>query len=115
MENWLLTSLIISLILTIILEEIFAVAVGIRCKRDLLLLGLVNILTNPIVVLSYFLAANYTTWNLILVTIFLESLAIIVEACYFRTYGNTFRHPFLFSICVNLFSYGIGKIISVIF
>jgi len=114
MGSGLLTSLVISLVLTILLEEIFAVTVGIRDKRDLILIGLVNVVTNPFVVLVYYLAVLYTSISLLLI-ILLEIIAVFVEALYFKNYGKTFRHPFLFSLSANLFSYGIGKIISIIF
>lgn len=112
MELWLIKPMIISLLLTILLEVSFALAVRIRNRSDLLLLCLVNIITNPLVTLCYYLANYYTDWNLIPVTLFLEGVAIMAEGFYFKKYGKTFRKPFLFSICVNLFSYAAGEIIN---
>jgi len=103
MGSGLLTSLVISLVLTILLEEIFAVTVGIRDKRDLILIGLVNVVTNPFVVLVYYLAVLYTSISLLLIIILLEIIAVFVEALYFKNYGKTFRHPFLFSLSAKLF------------
>ena len=111
----LLISLGISLILTIILEEIFAIIVGIRHKKDLLLLLFVNAVSNPIVVLVYYLSYYYTTWNSAIVMITLETIAILVEYHYFKTYGEQFKRPFLFAVCVNMFSFSIGKMINFIF
>jgi len=103
-----------SLVLTIILEVIGALILGIRNKRDLLLLCLVNLLTNPVVVLTYYIIKIYTYWNLILILIVLESMAIIVEGKYFKKYGDKITAPYLFAVLVNVFSYGMGKIISIV-
>lgn len=115
MGLWLITSLGTSLILTIILEEIFAIMVGIRNKTNLLLICMVNVLTNPVVVFTYYILTYYTTFHSYIIIIPLELIAILVEFNYFKTYGKGFRHPFIFAICVNLFSFGIGKIIGIIF
>jgi hypothetical protein len=115
MVSRLLISLVISLILTILFEELFAVIAGIRDRRDLLLLCLMNVITNPVVVFLYHLTAEFTELNLNIVVLFLETAAILTEGVYYKSYGRTFRHPFLFTVCANIFSYGIGEIISNIF
>lgn len=112
MELWLIKPMVISLLLTILLELCFALAVRIRNRRDLLLLCLMNVITNPLVTLCYYLVDYYTEWKLIPVTLFLEGAAILAEGFYFKKYGKTFRNPFLFSVCVNSFSYAAGKIIN---
>lgn len=115
MGLWIWEALGISLSLTIALEFLFAVLVGIRNKKDLLLLILVNILTNPPTVLIYYLLAFYTSWNKWLIQIPLEILVIFVEATYYKSYGKEFRRPFLFSLLANMFSYGIGIILNIVF
>lgn len=105
-----LRSLVLSLILTWLLELAFAFLLGIRRSKDLLLILLVNLITNPAVVylaltFRYFLPS----WFLIPL---LESLAIGVEALYYRNYALTIRHPWLFSLAVNVFSYGIGWLLQ---
>jgi hypothetical protein len=102
----------ISLVLTIIFEEAFALAVGIRNKKDLLLICLVNILTNPAVVFLYHMAEYFTDFNYDLTILTLEAAAILVEAYYFKAYATKIRHPFQFSLGVNVFSYGIGWLLS---
>lgn len=114
MGSWLVASMGISLVMTILLEGSFALIVGIRDKRDLLLLCMVNILTNPAVVLIYHMTAYYTALNIVLVTVVLEGSAIAVEGSYYKAYARTIRHPCLFSAFVNLFSFTIGKLISLI-
>jgi hypothetical protein len=109
----LLTALGISLALTLALELLFAVASGKRGK-DLALVALVNIVTNPAVVLVYFLASAYTALHPVLVTAVLEIMAVLTEAYYYHRYGNCFLRPLLFSLGANAFSYGIGELISFI-
>ncbi|MDF2484186.1 MAG: hypothetical protein K0R46_354 [Herbinix sp.] len=109
-----LLSLGMSLLLTLLLEAGFALIFGIRDKKDMGLLILVNILTNPLVVLSYYLVINYTEVNGLIAIIVLELMAILTEGYYYRTYGKTFRHPFIFSVSINLFSFLIGQMLNLL-
>jgi hypothetical protein len=111
----LVASLALSLGLTIILEAGFFLIVGKRDKKDLLLLVLVNVITNPVVVLSYSLVILYTNWNTRLLLIGLESLAVVVEGALYARYGRQFRRPFLFALAANLFSFGTGVLIQWLF
>jgi hypothetical protein len=110
----LLQSLGLSLLLTLILEVCFALLYRIHDKRDLGLLILVNILTNPLVVMSYYLVIHYSHLNRIAVVVVLELLAILTEGYYYRTYGKTFRRPMLFALYVNLFSFCIGQLLNIL-
>jgi hypothetical protein len=112
MNQALITSLIISLLLTILLETGFFLITGKRRQKDLRLVVLVNVITNPIVVLSYWLAVRYTNWHPAAVLIPLELLAILVEGNYYKKYGQDFRKPYLFAITANIFSFGLGVIIQ---
>jgi hypothetical protein len=114
MGFWILPTLGISLVLTIVLELIFAFIAGIRNKKDFMLVTLVNILTNPPVVLAYYLFTYYTMWNKVVVIIPLEILAILVEAYYYKSYGKNFRHPLVFSLFANAISLCIGTMISLL-
>ena len=110
----LLTSLTVSLGLTLALESGFFLLVGKRNRRDLLLVLLVNVITNPAVVLLHWLALSYTDWSAALVTIPLELFAVIAEGAYYKRYGQTFKRPFLFSLAANAFSFGIGLLIQLL-
>jgi len=112
MSGALLFSLGLSLALTIGFEAGFFLLIGKRNKKDLLLLLLVNILTNPIVVLLYWLAASFTDWNIYIVLIPLELFAVVTEGYYYKKYGQSFRRPFLFSLAANAFSFGIGWLLQ---
>ena len=48
-----LTNLAISLLLTLLLEELFALAWGLRGRWELTMVALMNCLTNPVVVLLH--------------------------------------------------------------
>ena len=111
----LLASLGFSLALTIAIEAGFFLLTGKRDKKDLLLLLLVNVITNPIVVLLFWLAALYTDWNTYIVLIPLELFAVLAEGYYYKKYGNCFRNPFLFSLAANMVSFWAGELIQLLF
>ena len=115
MSAMLLTSLAISLVLTLALEAVFFLLIGKRDKKDLLLLLLVNVITNPIVVLSFWLAALYANWNARLILIPLELFAVLAEGYYYKKHGRHFRRPYLFSLTANMISFGAGELVRLMF
>lgn len=115
MNKDLLAALAFSLFLTLVLELGLFWLTGKRDKKDLLLVCLVNILTNPAVVLLYWLVALYTKLNNVIVVIVLELCAIVVEGYYYRNYGQEFPHPYGFSLAANIVSFGIGLLIQMLF
>ena len=104
----LLHSLLISLLLTLVLELLFALIWGIR-KRGLILIILMNILTNPAVVLLHFFCTVFLGWTGFLPVLILELAAIVVEGFCCR---GMIRKPWLFAFCINLFSYSIGELLQ---
>ena len=108
-------ALVVSLVLTILFETGFFLLVGKRDKKDLLLVVLVNVLTNPVVVLSYWLAFLYTDWNLTAVKVPLELFAVLTEGYCYKKYGRDFGRPYLFSVAANAFSYGAGVLLQKFF
>jgi hypothetical protein len=113
MVSDLVKSLVVSLAFTLAAELLFALLLGKRGK-DLALVSLVNILTNPPVVLLYFLASAYTALSPALLKASLEIAAVLVEAFCYRKYGGNFRRPLLFSLGANAFSFGLGELIVLI-
>ena len=95
----------ISLALTWVLELPASFVLGVRGK-DLLLVFLVNLLTNPAAVLASTLMRDG-----FLAQIFIETVVILVEGWYYETYGRSSRRPYLCAAVCNLFSYFIGKIL----
>jgi len=111
-NNALLTALAISLVLTVLFEVGFYLVIGKRNKKDILLVILVNTLTNPIVVLLYWIAYFNTNWNTVLVLIPLEVFAVLTEGFIYGRYAQSIKRPFLFSLAANVFSFSLGFIIQ---
>jgi hypothetical protein len=109
----LLMTLCISLGLTLALELLFALAARKRGK-DLVLVCLVNVITNPVVVLVYYLASTYTALHPVFLKAALEIMAVLTEAVYYRKFGVSFSRPLLFSLGANAFSFFSGELISLI-
>lgn len=106
--------LVISLFLTVIFEEMFVIILRLRDKRTLLLIALINLLTNPPAVLSYYLFRQYTNYSTLFFTVVVEVVVIFVEFLYMKGYGKEIKHPFWLAISINIFSYTIGKVINII-
>ena len=112
MTQILLSSLALSLVLTIVLEAGFFLIIGKRDKKDLLLVVLVNVFTNPVVVLLYWLAVLYTGWNVIIIILPLELFAVLAEGYYYKKYARCFKRHFLFAFAANMFSFWTGFLIQ---
>lgn len=104
-----LSALAISLILTLLLEGLFALLWGVRTRRDWLLLLLVNVVTNPIVVSLHWLLGGG-----VLTTAALECFAVAAEWLAYRQQGRDTRPAFLFSLCANCFSYFSGVLLNIL-
>jgi len=115
MERALLVSLALSLALTIILESGFFLLTGKRNKKDLLLVALVNVMTNPAVVLLYWLVAAYSDFNWIITIAVLEVLAVLTEGYIYKKHGQEFKRPYGFSLFANMVSYGTGLLVQMMF
>ena len=103
--NELFLKLVISLLLTLVTE--FPVAFLFQAKgKDLLLVFLVNILTNPAVVLVSTLTGDRVSLQMIL-----EGMAILAEGFYYNKYSTYMRKGFLCSFSCNLVSYGAGLLL----
>ena len=104
----LLTALLVSLLLTLLLECAFAFVAGARTPRRLLLVALVNVLTNPPVVLLC------TLFPSPLLTAAMELAAVLTEGLIYRSRADWMRRPFLFSLAVNAFSYLTGLLLNLL-
>ena len=109
-----LTTLAISLALTLALEEAFALVWGLRGRRELGTVALVNILTNPPVVLLYHTAVELLGWSALVMTAVLETAAVLVEWRCYRLCSQQLRRPLLFALLANVFSYGAGRVINLL-
>jgi len=111
MNGGIFSALAFSLAATVVLESGVFFLMGKRNRKDFLLVIMVNVLTNPAVVLLYWLTVLYTPVNTVFATAVLELAAFAVEGYYYKKYGQEFRHPYLFSLAANLFSFIIGGMI----
>ena len=109
-----LCSMIVSLLLTLLLEDLFALLWGIRNTQDLILVLLVNILTNPVVVFCYHATHFYAPNKLTAAVALLELAAVCIEWLLYRWSAHSIRHPFAFSLFANLFSFCMGFGISLL-
>ena len=110
----LLSSLAISLALTLVFEAGFYFLAGKRNKKDLLLLVLVNTITNPVVVLCHWLVPLYTQLNAALLLLPLEAFAVLTEGALYKKFGLDFKRPYLFSLAANSFSFAMGMLLQMI-
>ena len=109
-----LKTLAMSLALTLVLEVFFALIWGLRGRQELGTVALVNILTNPPVVLAYHTAVGLLGWNALVVKVVLETAAVLVEWRYYRLCSRQLKRPFLFALLANLVSYVTGRLISLL-
>lgn len=101
------TALLLSLALTLALEYTAALFLGIRGRQDLLLILTVNLLTNPPAVLlsMIFSALPFSRY---LLQLLLEIPVVAGEGLLYQKYGTQISHPWRLSLTANLFSYGTG-------
>ena len=109
----LVQSLVISLLLTLLLEELFALVWGLR-GRDLKLVLLLNLLTNPLAVSAHFALCRLRSLPELPVVLVIEGLVVLTEGACCRSLGEKIRHPWVFALAVNLFSYGTGVLMQAI-
>ena len=109
----LLISLSVSLMLTLIFECVFALISGKR-GRDMLLVVLVNVITNPIAVTTVLMSKYYLHFPRTAVEIPVEIAVIITEALLYKKYAENVKKPWLFSIAANGVSIVGGMIFSAI-
>ena len=99
-------SLAVSLGLTLLLELAFALVWRVE-RRDLAAVVLVNVLTNPVVVLCHHAAAWYVPGLLAIATLLLEAGAVLVEGLIYSRRSRIHR-PWAFSLCANTVSFLAG-------
>lgn len=100
-----------ALALTESAELLFAYLWGLR-SRQLTLVFLMNVLTNPAANLLHVLLVQGLCWPQIPVVIALELAVVITESFCCR---GCVAHPVRFALCVNGFSYGIGLLTQFLF
>lgn len=105
-----------AVILTVIIEICASFIIGIRNKKDLLNIILVNIMTNPLVnFIVIFLNFYFGIFSRNVGLVILEILAVIVEGFVYKKYLNFKKiNPYVLSLILNCSSYFIGEIINLL-
>jgi len=108
--------LIRCLLLTIIIELIIALILGIRDKKDIINIILVNVITNPIVVMSQTLLYIKFGYNIEMIGIaILEVLVVLVEGLIYKKVLNYKKiNPILLSLILNTLSFLIGEFVNML-
>ena len=104
------------LILTIIIELVIAIILGVKYKKDMILVIIVNIITNPFVVsIPIFLYKLFGFKIEIISLIILEILTVLVEGIiYLKKLKYKSINPFILSLLLNLSSYMIGEFLKIL-
>ncbi len=104
-----------SLLLTLLVEGAVAFLWGLRGRKNLLIVLLVNILTNPVAVLVYWLYQIYAGEHSLPVQILIELVVVTVEAYVYRSFAEDDRfqipRPIRLAIVANVFSWGMGRLV----
>lgn len=102
----------VSLGATIVLEALVMVLLGEHSKKNMLLLVLVNILTNPVAVYFAYVGKYYTGFSDVLIQIPIEMVVVLVEVGIYTWFAKdekwTIKKPVLLGVLANVFSWSIG-------
>lgn len=105
-----------SLFFTILIELSVSIILKVKDKKDLLNIVLVNIVTNPIVVLfPYIIGLFYGLKYRLIMLLLLEIFAFVFEGYIYKKYLKYNKiNPFILSLLLNISSYLLGDIINLI-
>lgn len=102
-----------ALVLTVVIEVSVAWLAKVRNRRDLIVVALVNVLTNPLVVSIGAAIALFIGYSYFLpIMIILEITALLVEASIYKKTLISQVNPFLLSLMCNGTSYIIGEFLN---
>lgn len=106
--------MLIALSSTLFIEFVGAYILGIRNKIDFINVGLVNILTNPLVVsISFFMNITYGVVYRRIALFILEALAFVIEGyIYDKVLSFKKYNGFTISFILNILSFGLGILIN---
>lgn len=102
------------LVLTILIETVLARIISIKSKKDLVIVAMASVLTNPFVVLiTFFSGFFYGSTGYYIATAICEISVVIIEGIiYLKALNWKKINPFLLSLILNGISFGTGLIIS---
>lgn len=102
--------------LSLVLTELFEGAAALCAKKRgtaLAVVLLVNLLTNPPAVLGSLAVLTFQPDLIIPWIIAAEAAVVAVEAMIYRTWRESFPHPWQFSLLLNLISFSLGLVFQV--
>ena len=105
--------MLICLSSTIVIELIMSLLLGMRNKKDILNVILVNIMTNPLVVSILMYITYNRLFNTTISIIILEILVILTEGFTYKkvlTFDKI--NPYVLSLILNISSYFIGRVLN---
>lgn len=105
--------MLICLSSTIVIELIMSLLLGMRNKKDILNVILVNIMTNPLVVSILMYITYNRLFNTTISIIILEILVILTEGFTYKkvlTFDKI--NPYVLSLILNISSYFIGGLLN---
>ena len=113
-----LQNLFLSWLLTVLIESITAYVLGIRGRKNYILLFLVNTATNPAAVLLYLFLYSFTPLSELASQVCVELLVFAAEGLLFRASMDAeeipCRSPWKLSAVLNLVSWGTGVLLSLL-
>lgn len=105
--------MLICLSSTIVIELIMSLLLGIRNKKDILNVILVNIMTNPLIVSIIMYITYNRLFNTTISIIILEILVVLTEGFTYKkvlTFDKI--NPYVLSLILNISSYFIGGLLN---
>lgn len=119
--KWELIFLFIRIIVTIIIEVLIALLFGFRAKKQLLIIGAVNIVTQSILnILLNVINYNQGSMMFVFNYVWMEALVVIIEAIVYSVLLNKYSSSEstkkwlvpLYALTANVVSFGIGLYIA---
>lgn len=106
--------IIISFITTLLVELVISLLLKVKDKKDIMNIILVNIMTNPLlVILTVYINIVYGLIYRNILIYPLEILVVLSEGLVYKKYLNYKKiNPYLLSLILNTSSYLIGLIIN---
>lgn len=103
-------------ILTVIIEICASLIIGIKNKKDLLNVILVNVMTNPLVnAITIFFNFYFGILGRNICLTILEILVVISEGFVYKKYLKFNKiNPYVVSLILNTFSYFLGEVINLL-
>ncbi len=100
------------LFVTLVLELAVSVLLGIRKRNDVIVIALMNLLTNPLLNAALLYLAVHFPYHAYRYAIYgMEGLVWLIEGMVIRRFLEQVKHPLLLSLCLNGVSYCLGGMI----